>query len=104
MTESPRGTGWTLLSNHGAALLHVAEHPESTVRELADAIGVTERAAARILHNLREEGYIEATRVGRRNTYRLDTSMPLRHRVGRDISVAQLLAGLSSGGRPQPVL
>jgi len=99
MTATEQGAGWTLLSNHGAALLHVAENPDTTVRQLADAIGVTERAAARILHNLREEGYIEATRVGRRNTYRLETSLPLRHRVGRDISVAQLLAGLSGDGR-----
>ncbi|MEZ4501281.1 MAG: MarR family transcriptional regulator [Dehalococcoidia bacterium] len=103
MNDSREHAGWTLLSNHGAALLHVAENPDSTVRELADAIGVTERAAARILHNLREEGYIEATRVGRRNTYRLETSLPLRHRVGKDISVAQLLSGLSGDGRQRAV-
>jgi hypothetical protein len=69
---------WTFMTNHAAALLHVAEHPDSTIREVAGAVGVTERAAARILKDLRYDGYLEVVRVGRRNAYNVDLSRPLR--------------------------
>lgn len=85
---------WTLLTNHGAALLYVAEHPEATIREVADAIGVQERAGARILTQLRHAGFIRAQRVGRRNVYELDLSLPLRHEAGQTFSAGDLLAGL----------
>lgn len=85
---------WTLLTNHGAALLYVAEHPDATIREVADAVGVQERAAARILSQLRDAGYLTAERVGRRNTYQLDLSLPLRHDAGSAFRVADLLDGL----------
>ena len=90
---------WTLLSNHGAALLFVAEHSTATVREIGDAVGITERSAARILHDLREEGYVVASRVGRRNSYELESTLPLRHRAGKEHSVAQLLVGLMRDDR-----
>jgi DNA-binding IclR family transcriptional regulator len=83
---------WTFLSNHGAVLLHVARSPETTIREIAAEVGITERAAARILKDLRNEGYVESTRVGRRNTYRVNLSLP-RRREPRQ-AVADLLRGL----------
>src|SRR4051794_39649419 len=67
-------TRWTFMTNHAAALLHVAEHPDSTIREVAASVGVTERAAARILKDLRDDGYLEVVRVGRRNAYNVDLS------------------------------
>ena len=85
---------WTLLTNHGAALLYVAENPDATVREVADGIDITERATARILRDLRREEYMEAIRVGRRNTYNLRRSARLRHHVGRDRRVSDFLEGL----------
>ena len=87
-------TRWTLITHHGAALIYVAEHPDATIREVSDAIGVQERAGARILRQLRDAGYLTAQRVGRRNTYELDISLPLRHQVGRGLSAADLLGGL----------
>jgi DNA-binding transcriptional ArsR family regulator len=81
----PNDSTWTLLTNHGAALLYVAEHPDATIRAVADAIGVQERAAARILSQLREAGYLTAQRVGRRNVYQLHLSVPLRHDAGADL-------------------
>ena len=86
--------GWTLLTNHGAALVYVAGHPDATIREISAAIGVQERAAARILRDLRAGGYLIATRVGRRNTYQLQERLPLRHVVGRGHRVMDLLSGL----------
>jgi DNA-binding transcriptional ArsR family regulator len=90
----PEQSTWTLLTNHGAALVHVAEHPDATIREVADAIGVQERAAARILSQLRDAGYLTAQRIGRRNVYQLDLSVPLRHDAGGEFRAADLLNGL----------
>jgi hypothetical protein len=85
---------WALLTNHGAVLLYVAEHPDATVRQVGDGVGITERAAARILRDLREASYLHATRIGRRNSYVIDRSQPLRHRAAASARVSDLLSGL----------
>jgi hypothetical protein len=85
---------WALLTNHGAVLLYVAEHPDATVRQVGDGVGITERAAARILRDLREASYLHATRNGRRNSYVIDRSQPLRHRAAGSARVSDLLSGL----------
>ena len=92
--KAPPSSRWTLITNHGAALLYVAEHPDATVREVADAIEVTERAGARLLRDLREDGYLAARRIGRRNVYELNPNKSLRHPVVVEMSVADLLQGL----------
>jgi len=84
---------WTLLTNHGAALVYVAEHPDARITDVAGAIGVTERYAAQVLSDLRAVGYIHAERVGRRNVYRLDPGQPMRRRDDKHVS--DLLAGLA---------
>ena len=60
---------WGFLTTHALMLIHVIQHPRSTVREIALAVGVTERAAHSALQDLREAGIIERHREGRRNRY-----------------------------------
>jgi hypothetical protein len=91
------GARWALLTNHGAALLYVARHPNATVREVGDGVGITERAAARILRDLRDARYLHATRTGRRNSYEVDHSRPLRHTATQHRQVSDLLIGLLDG-------
>jgi DNA-binding transcriptional ArsR family regulator len=88
---------WTLLTNHGAVLLFVALYPEATIREIAEGIGITERATARILSQLRDDGYVVATRRGRRNSYAIGAGLHLRHAVFHELRVDQLLIGLLTG-------
>ncbi len=57
------------MTTHALVLIHVTQHPHSTVREIAEAVGVTERAAHSVLRDLRAEGIIEAARNGRQNNY-----------------------------------
>lgn len=98
--EAPRTDApWALLTNHGAVLLYVAKHADATVRQVGDGVGITERAAARILRDLREAGYLHATRIGRRNSYEIDRTQPLRHRATGTARVSDLLAGLLSETR-----
>lgn len=88
---------WTLLTNHGAVLLYVALHPEATIRQVSEGVDITERATARILAQLRADGYVVATRRGRRNSYTIAADLPMRHAVARGFSVRQLLDGLLTG-------
>jgi len=90
---------WTFLTNHAHVLLCLATDPEIRLRDVAEAVGITERAAQRIVMELEGAGYLERERVGRRNRYRLHADQPLRHPMDRDHRVNELLGLLS----PDPV-
>ena len=83
--------GWTFLSNHAHVLLFLSVDPESRIRDIADAVGLTERAVQRIIGELAEEGVLEITRTGRRNRYRINSSCHLRHPLESERTVRDLL-------------
>jgi len=83
---------WTFLTNHSHVLLSIAAAPDLTLREVAVKVGITERAAQRILADLIEGGYVEAERIGRRNHYKVNGNLPLRHAIEAGNSVNALLA------------
>jgi predicted ArsR family transcriptional regulator len=82
---------WTFFTNHAQVLLCIARDPGMRMRDIADAVGITERAAQRILADLVEEGYVERTRVGRRNTYQVNRQRPLRHPLAGHHEVGEVL-------------
>lgn len=69
-----RDSNWELLSNHGKVLVCVARDPDIRVSDIAERVGIKERAVQRILAELRDEGLVTATRTGRRNRYRINRS------------------------------
>jgi DNA-binding MarR family transcriptional regulator len=85
-------SGWTFLSNHGHVLVALSRDPDSRIRDIADVVGITERAAQAILKDLEVAGYVTKEKVGRRNAYRLHTDLRLRHPAEADTSVRDLLA------------
>ena len=91
----PERNGWTFLTSHGSVLLAVAREPDATVREIAERAGLTERQAHRVLADLVEAGYLQRQRVGRRNHYRVDDALPMRHPSVSDRRVGELIAALS---------
>jgi len=91
---------WTFLTNHAHILLCIARDPEVRLREMAERVGITERAAQRIVSNLVDEGYITRTKAGRRNQYRVHPELPFRHPVEQRIEVGSLLGLLSEPGQP----
>jgi DNA-binding Lrp family transcriptional regulator len=91
--------GWTLITNHGMVLTYLARHSRSTAREVAQAVGITERTTHRIIADLVGEGYISRRREGRRNIYRVNPRLPLRHPTHGDEVVGDLLIAL--GWRPR---
>ena len=89
---------WTFLTNYSHVLLSIGAEPDLTMREVAARVGITERAAQRILADLIEAGYIEAEKVGRRNRYKIHADLPLRHPLEQRNSVSALLALIAPDG------
>ena len=83
---------WTFLTNYGHVLLCIATDPEIRLRDVAEKVGITERAAQRSVADLIEGGYLESEKVGRRNHYRVNGSLPLRHPIEEQSQVAALLS------------
>jgi len=94
MPDRPR---WTFITSHGVVLLEVSRAPDATVRQIAARSGLTERQAHRVLADLVEAGYLLRSRVGRRNQYRVNDSLPMRHPIVADRRVGDLLAALRLG-------
>lgn len=82
---------WSFLTNYGLVLAYIGRHPDSTGREIADAVGVTERAVRKIVNDLRTAGYLEPEKVGRRNRYRVNATQPLRYLSNRAVTVGEML-------------
>ena len=82
---------WTFLSNHGHVLVCIARDPDIRVREIAQAVGITERAVQRILGELEDADVIVRKRRGRRTKYEVNERRPLRHPIEAAHSVGELV-------------
>jgi DNA-binding MarR family transcriptional regulator len=91
MKDAPRSTSWTFLTNHTHVLLCLAQDPTIRMREIASAVGITERAVQRIISELHEAGYIDRNREGRRNEYRIKRARKLRHTLEEQCRIGELL-------------
>jgi predicted transcriptional regulator len=88
---------FAFLTNHGKALLLIAQDPRIRMRDIATLLGVTERATQRIIAELAAAGYIDRQREGRRNLYTVKIDAPLGLPLQRDIDIGALLALLGQG-------
>ncbi len=94
---------WTYLSNHGHVLVCLARDSNARLRDVAAAVGITERAVQRIVAELEQSGVLTREREGRRNHYTLDRDQPLRHSIEAASTVGDLLdAVVESNPRPRP--
>ena len=82
---------WTFLTNHAHVLIALHGRPGLILREVAEQVGITERAVQRIVQELEEGGYIRREKVGRRNQYEVLTDQPLRHSLEAHRSIGDLL-------------
>jgi Sugar-specific transcriptional regulator TrmB len=83
--------GWTFITNHAQVLLAAAQRPDLRVREIASAVGITERYAYRMLRDLQNAGYVERRRVGRCNVYRIHPELAMGDPVVEERSLRGLL-------------
>jgi DNA-binding transcriptional ArsR family regulator len=87
--------GVALLSEHTHLLLHIHNDPDSTVRELASALGASERQTFRWLSELQQAGYLTRAKQGRRNRYLLNADATLEEREGSGLRLVDLLTVLA---------
>jgi DNA-binding IclR family transcriptional regulator len=90
--STPNGNRpWRFLSNHTQVLLCIERDPDVRFRDIAEMVGITERAAQRIVADLIESGYVESDRIGRRNHYRVNTDIAMRHPAQEGHDIGELL-------------
>jgi hypothetical protein len=95
-SDMPR---WTFFTNHFLVLASVAEDPHLRVRDIAARVGITERATQAILSDLANDGFLERTRVGRRNRYKVRRNAHLHHPVVEGARIGQVLNVVANGRR-----
>ena len=83
---------WNFITNHGLVLLYVSRNPQCTMRDMAAALGVTERSIQRVLKDLEAEGYITWQSTGRGNIYEINHTRELKHELTKDSIVRDLLS------------
>jgi predicted ArsR family transcriptional regulator len=91
MSSPDRDKTWRFLSNHTQVLLCLQRDPDARYRDIAQIVGITERAAQRIVADLIESGYVESERVGRRNHYRVNPDIAMRHPAQNGHEIGELL-------------
>ena len=86
---------WNFLTNHACVLLTVAQQPDIRISEIADVVGITERATHRILMDLVREGYLSVQKNGRRNSYKFQGDLPLKRAAFSGFPIRNLVDALS---------
>lgn len=82
---------WTFLTNHSHVLILLSHHPEMVLREVAQQVGITERAVQRIIAELEACGFIERRKAGRQNHYLVNLDQPLRHPIESHRTIGDLI-------------
>jgi len=88
--------GWTFLTNYAQVLVCIARDPGVRLRDIGERVGITERAAHRIVVELAEAGYITRQRTGRRNQYTINAHLPFPDTIAREQNVGQLIEILTA--------
>jgi DNA-binding IclR family transcriptional regulator len=79
------------LTNHAQALICIVRDPAVRLRDIAAALGITERSAYAIVTELADAGYVVKERDGRRNRYEIQRHLPLRGSLGAERTIGELL-------------
>ena len=90
-SDSKIQANWTFLSNHTHVLVCIARNNDLRIRDIAQLVGITERAVAVIIGDLEEGGYLKRIKKGRRNIYILNKKGKLRHELENKISIGKIL-------------
>ena len=91
MSSNGHSASWTFLTNHTQVLICIAEDVDITLREVANKVGITERAAQRIVADLVEAEIVDRRRVGRRNQYLVNRGAAMRHAAQANHQIGPLL-------------
>ena len=82
---------WSFLTKHAQALVCIADDPGVRLRDIATAVGITERSAYGIVDDLTSAGYVVKDKDGRRNRYQIQAHLPLKEPIGRQRTIGEVL-------------
>jgi hypothetical protein len=92
---------WTFFSNYGHVLVCLAKNQDTRLRDVAAEVGITERAVQKIVHDLQQAGFLEVSKHGRRNRYKINRRKALRHDLESHCTVGKLLALILKSAEPK---
>jgi predicted transcriptional regulator len=87
---------WTLFTNHAAIFFHLLEHPDATIRRIADELDLAERTVVGVLGDLREDGYLLARREGRHNVYQVNAEGAMKRPAHAGYTMREFFAHVQS--------
>jgi predicted transcriptional regulator len=90
-SKNEKSKSWTFVTSHTQVLLCIARDPDVRTRDIATSVGITERAAQRIVSDLVQSGHIKRERVGRRNHYAINGNVMMRHALQEGHEIGGLL-------------
>ena len=82
---------WNIFSNYGHVLFFLAREPKARLRDIAEKVGITERAVQTIVHDLEQSGYLAIQKRGRRNQYKVNRRKHLRHPLESKLKIGQIV-------------
>jgi hypothetical protein len=91
---------WTFFSNYGHVLVCLARNRDARLRDVAEQVGVTERAVQKIVRDLQGGGFLTVSKQGRCNRYRINKRKSMRHELEAHCTVGKLLALVARPARP----
>ena len=91
MSSPESSRSWHFVTSHTQVLLCLQQNPDVRLRDVAETVGITERAAQRIVTDLVDAGYVVRERVGRRNHYTLNRKVAMRHPSQLEHEIGDLL-------------
>jgi len=94
LIDSEDRPDWTFLSNHAHVLICIAQQPDVRLTEVAQQVGIGERAVHRIVHELSDSGYLSVTKEGRNNVYKIHLNKPLRHPLESHHNIQEIITPL----------
>ena len=90
------------MSAHGIVLFFLASKPDSTMREMSEALGLTERRIAQVVRDLSDSELIVVTKEGRRNSYSVNVNGYFRHPTLSHVRLKRFVETLSEAATAQP--
>ena len=87
---------WNLMATHGVVLFYIAANPDSTMRQMSEALNLTERRIAQVVRDLAEADLLTVTRNGRRNSYAVNPDANFRHPTLSHITLGHFVKMLSA--------
>lgn len=84
-------TKWTFFTNYSHVIFLIHRESNITSKEMAQKIGITERAVQKIVHDLESDGFIKINKKGRNNEYKINRRKKLRHDIEKKCRLDELI-------------